>query len=106
MGISNGNNLLIGNWKSFFLLVGERCGGCAILNRFGVDAWSISRMKRRDNDTIVFAIKKREAETLVATDIFEWIEADETDAMEALLTKLMEFIGDFEKLLDFHVECI
>ena len=61
-------------------------------------------MERRYDNAVVLAIEQCEAETLVAADIFEWIEADETDAVEAFLPELVEFVGDLEKFLDLSIK--
>jgi hypothetical protein len=57
-----------------------------------------------DDDTGVFAIEEGDAETLIASDLLEWIETDDFCFVDALETEFVETIGNLEELLDLLVE--
>ena len=97
--------LFRGGGDGFPLFIGElmpcfRAGDDGL----GINACSFSRMDGGDDDTGILAIHERDAETLVAPDLFEWIESDDIDFMDALESESIEAIGNFEEFLDFLVE--
>ncbi len=87
------------------LLVGE------LMSCFGtegdglrIDAGAFPRMDGREYDTRVLAIHECDAETLVAPNLFERIEANHFDLVDTLQAESVQAIGNFEELLNFLVE--
>lgn len=88
-----------------FLLFGKRKSiRATVFDWLGIRSRAFSRMERRENNTRIFAIEEGYRKTLVAANLFEGIEAHHRRFVEALVSQLVEAIGDCKELLDLLVQ--
>ena len=95
----------LGN-SGFFFFGKREIGLFSQDNGLGINARAFASVERGDDYPGVFPVEERHAETLVAPDFLERIEAHNSCFMDAFHPELAQPVGNFEEFLDFPIQLL